>query len=283
MQLSELEPLDPDREGARALYERLLAAEREIHLREDVLAVVSHDLQNLLSALAMNASLVGQLAPAGEAGDRIRHMAGLCRRTVQRMNRLIGDLLDFASIQAGKLALMPSPVRLADLLAEASELMQPLAEQKQLRFEIGPAPDLLLACDRDRVLQVLGNLVGNAIKFVPSGGRVAVESEVEGGEVHLAIRDSGPGIPPAELERIFDRYYTVARGRRSTGLGLAISKAIVEAHGGRIWAESQPGQGTTFHFTLPIPAGGPEAEYPALEGASTQHPSRSVEVPSDED
>lgn len=244
----------PFHELLAAVEEARSEAERAVRLREDVLAIVSHDLANLLSALSLNAALIGQIAPADEPGERIRHLSKLCRRTVQRMNRLIGDLLDFASIQAGKLALEPNVHRLRDLVSEAGELMQPLAAQKQIRLDLAlPLPSLCILGDRDRVLQVLANLMGNAIKFVPDGGQVALVCQADGSAAHVAVADSGPGIPPEHLSRIFDRYYTGERAtRRGTGLGLAIAKAIVEAHGGRIWAESVPGEGATFHFTLPL-------------------------------
>lgn len=237
-----------------ALEEARREAERAVRVREDVLAIVSHDLANLLSAVSMNAALIGQIAPEDEPGQRIRHLATLCRRTVQRMNRLIGDLLDFSSIQAGKLALEPTVQLLGDLVHEAGELMQPLAAQKHIHLDLGLSdPNLRIVGDRDRVLQVLSNLIGNAIKFVPDGGEVVLMCRAKDAEAHVAVADSGPGISAEQLPRIFDRYYTGEKAtRRGTGLGLAIAKAIVEAHGGRIWGESAPGEGATFHFTLPL-------------------------------
>jgi signal transduction histidine kinase/PAS domain-containing protein len=228
-------------------------AQRAIRVREEVLAVVSHDLKNPLSSVSMNSLLIAGLAPADSLGERIRGLAGACRGAARRMDRLIEDLLDFASIQAGRLSLSPAQHGLGGLLEEAREMMMPLANEKRIRFDLElPEEALDLRCDRDRILQVLSNLVGNAIKFTPANGAVTLSVEPSATQVTFTLADTGPGISPEQLPRIFDRYWRADRtARRGAGLGLAIAKAIVEAHGGRIWADSRLGDGTRVHFTIP--------------------------------
>jgi signal transduction histidine kinase len=140
------------------------------------------------------------------------------------------------------------------LLEEVVELHQPLAQQKMLRLEgqvIGR--DRGMRCDRPRILQVLSNLIGNSIKFTPQGGAITVRAELGGSEARFSVTDSGSGIAPDELSHIFERFWQARRAARTgAGLGLAIAKGIVEAHRGKIWAESVPGKGSTFFFTLPL-------------------------------
>jgi signal transduction histidine kinase len=141
----------------------------------------------------------------------------------------------------------------AALVSEAIDLNGASAAQKQLQFErVLPGKELQIECDRDRVLQVFGNLIGNAIKFTPSDGSIRVTAESHGEEALFSVSDSGPGIEPEELEHVFDRFWQAKKTARfGTGLGLTIAKALVEAHGGRIWAESARGKGATFFFTMP--------------------------------
>jgi signal transduction histidine kinase len=178
------------------------------------------------------------------------------RRSADRANRLISDLLDVARIQAGGLAVEPVPVEAAALVQEALEAATPLANGKKLTLQPEMPEHLPAVCsDRDRVLQVFGNLIGNAIKFTPEGGRITVRADNEPHEVKFAVCDTGPGIPPEHLPHVFDRYWQAKSTRKlGTGLGLSIAKGIVEAHGGRIWVESELGKGAAFHFTLPLAA-----------------------------
>lgn len=170
------------------------------------------------------------------------------------MTRLIGDLLDAAKIEAGVLRTAPRPENVASLVDSAVEMLGPLAADKsiQLRSQ-GPPSSLAVLCERDLILRVLSNLVGNAIKFSPSSGSVFVAARERTGQVEFFVKDSGPGIPQEHLPHIFDRYWQQKdNDRRGSGLGLYIAKGIVEAHGGRIWIETAPRQGTAIHFTLPI-------------------------------
>jgi len=177
----------------------------------------------------------------------------MIKRTMAEMDRLIEDLLDVTRIDAGRLPIEPEPHSAAALVAEAVELLRPVALERSQILEVSVAENLpAVHADRSRVLQVLSNLVGNAVKFSPEGGRITLNCVAAGAEVRFSIADSGPGIPEEHLPRIFDRFWQARHVRRGgAGLGLSIARGIVEAHGGRIWVESSPGAGATFHFTLP--------------------------------
>lgn len=234
------------------LYEE---TRRAVQVRDRILAVVSHDLKNPLNSVDMaTALLLGDAAVRGN--DRMRRLLETVQRSAARMDRLIRDLLDMSSIQAGQLKIERSPCAIYDLVIEAIELHEPLALEKGISLRRLLAVDgYEAACDRDRMLQVFSNLIGNAIKFGKAGDEVLVRAEVEPGIVHFTVTDDGPGIAPDEVPRIFDLYWQGTHdSRRGTGLGLFITKGIVEAHGGRVWAESALGEGTSVHFTLPTMA-----------------------------
>lgn len=170
------------------------------------------------------------------------------------MNRLIGDLVDVASIDAGKLSVAPVRGDLAMLIAEAADTFHVSAQTKELTLEIDvPQRPLMAAFDYERMLQVLANVIANAIKFTLPGGTIRVSAHPRADSVDLSVRDTGVGIPAHLIEVIFERFCQVAeRDRRGLGLGLYISKCLVEAQHGRMWAESQVGEGTTIHVSLPI-------------------------------
>ncbi|WNG40698.1 hypothetical protein F0U61_48675 [Archangium violaceum] len=231
----------------RARSDEALAA------RDDFLAMVSHDLRTLLGGIAMRAAMLVRNAPEDEAGQRTRRDAGSIQHFTARMNRLIGDLLDVASIEAGKLTVEPRPEDAIRLVRETMEVFQPTASAKGISLDSDVARDSLLArFDHERILQVLANLLSNAIKFTPEGGRISIRVEPVEDEVRFSVMNTGPGIAEENLGRIFERFWQVRPSdRRGMGLGLYISKCIVEAHGGRIWAESKMDVGSTFFFTLP--------------------------------
>jgi signal transduction histidine kinase/FixJ family two-component response regulator len=231
------------------LYEQ---AQRTIRARQDLLAIVSHDLKSPLSAILMATMLLRNASPTEEPETREKR-TDMIERSVHRMNRLLGDLLDIASMEAGHLAVETQRHAVASLLSEAVELQVGGAQQKQLRLEkVLPDEEIEVDCDRGRILQVVGNLIGNAIKFTGKGGSVTVAAESHGEETLISVADSGPGIEPAELSHVFDRFWQAKKtAHLGTGLGLAIAKALVEAHGGRIWVESTLGHGATFFFTIP--------------------------------
>jgi signal transduction histidine kinase len=241
-------------EYERGEQERLAReAQRAVRSRDDLLATVSHDLRSPLGTIAMAAGMLRRAADGGlEASAVARHTAAI-ERSVQRMDGLIRDLLDIASIESGHLSVEFEPVRTGDLLHEAIELLESVAIEKGLRLEAAITADLLAQCDRGRLLQVFGNLVGNAIKFTPAGGSIVIRVERPGHRIRFSVSDTGPGIAPEQLPLVFDRFWKAEEtARAGTGLGLAICKGIVEQHGGRIWVESRLGEGTTFFFTIPV-------------------------------
>jgi PAS domain S-box-containing protein len=230
-------------------------AKQAVRARDEVLAVVSHDLKNPLSTIMMSADfLLEEIVPDTPERTLERKQLEVMRRSADRANRLIRDLLDAARIEDGKLPIEPRRADPASLIRETVELLLPQAADKPLRLEVDAPDDLPAVCaDRDRTLQVLTNLVGNAVKFTPAGGRVVARAAADASsEVRFTITDTGPGLSADELSHLFDRYWQAKKtAKLGTGLGLVIAKGIVEAHGGRIWAESEPGRGSTFHFTLP--------------------------------
>jgi signal transduction histidine kinase len=263
------EKLLEEREARKRALASLLRLERETtdqHLlterersdealaaRDDFLGMVSHDLRTLLGGIAMRAAMIVRNTADDEAGQRIRRDAASIQHFTARMNRLIGDLLDVASIEAGRLTVEPRPEDAIRLVRETVEAFQPAASAKGISLDTEVARDSRLArFDHERILQVLANLLSNAIKFTPEGGRISIRVEPAEQEVRFSVTDTGPGIAEDNLRRIFERFSQVLAGdRRGLGLGLYISKCIVEAHGGRIWAESKTGAGSTFFFTLP--------------------------------
>jgi PAS domain S-box-containing protein len=227
--------------------------------RDEVLAVVSHDLRNPLNVISLGATYLLKHLPQGEETASWRKQGELIRRSADRAVRLIQDLLDVAKVESGRLSLEREAVAVGGLLDEAIELHRPLAEAHGLRLEREEEPGLpAVWVDRVRVLQVFSNLIGNAVRFTPEGGRVTVRARREGARVAFHVSDTGKGIAPEHLPRLFDRYWQVQRSVEGAGLGLPIAKGLVEAHGGHIQVESAPGQGSTFSFTLPVaeaPAG----------------------------
>jgi signal transduction histidine kinase len=226
------------------------AAEALARTREEVLGVVAHDLRNPLNVIGSSAEILLDLNPDPA---RRTQLLGITRRAVTQMNRLIGDLLDTVRLQAGPLSLELEDVPVAAIVQQADETFRPVAEEKHIAFEVDRAPaDLRVRADTGRALQLIGNLLGNAMKFTRPGGNVALRIQPDGDGVVFRIADSGPGLTPDAAQHVFDRFWQGrSSDRRGVGLGLAIAKGIVEAHHGKIWVDSEPGVGTTFSFTLP--------------------------------
>jgi signal transduction histidine kinase len=238
------------------LYNEAMTAKRA---REDLLATVSHDLKNPLNTIRISTHLLRRSTDTGtlDLAERID-------RTAERMTRLIGDLLDASKIEAGVLGTAPRPEAAGALVDSAIDLFRLLAGEKSIQL-LSQVPSSIHAvvCERDLVLRVFSNLIGNAIKFSPEGTPIVVAAKPVPGEVQFSVSDSGPGIPAGHLPHVFDRYWQEKGGdRRGSGLGLYIAKGIVEAHGGRIWLESAPGRGTTIFFTLPIARRSDDARAP---------------------
>ncbi len=236
----------------RASEARLQEADRH---KDELLAVVSHDLKNPLGVVTMNASMLLKTLGDDETAKKQRRWTEAIVRAADRMNHLIADLLDLASIQAGTLRVALETQQVDALVEEASETSGALVAQQGLKLERKPlGGGRRVRCDRARIQQVFANLVGNAIKFT-SAGTITIGAEQREGDVGFYVRDTGPGIPQADQERIFDRFW---QGRPPTrqniGLGLYIVKALVQAHGGTVGVESEVGKGSTFWFTLPAAA-----------------------------
>ncbi|CAA9314023.1 MAG: Phytochrome, two-component sensor histidine kinase [uncultured Gemmatimonadetes bacterium] len=227
------------------LYHDALQATRA---RDEILGVVAHDLRNPLSTVRMAAQLLADdVAPAH------RKPLDTLLRTTERMNQLIQDLLEVTRIESGKLALELHTESAGGVLREAVAMLAPLAQARSITFDAQLPADLpRVPLDAARILQVISNLVGNALKFTPAGGRVTLGAEVIPGEVRVSVADTGPGIPADQIPRVFGRFWQAGKSdRRGIGLGLSIARGIVEGHGGRIWVESVEGQGATFFFTIP--------------------------------
>jgi signal transduction histidine kinase len=255
------------------------SAQDATRARDDLVAIVSHDLRNPIHTIHMAASFLLETAPPTDRRLTSRRQLEVIQRAATRANRLIQDLLDVARIQAGGLVVDPNPVNAASLVQEAIDSATPLAGAAGLQIRRAseePTPDVL--CDRDRILQVFANLIGNAIKFTPRGGDIAVgarhqgvivedqESVASANEARFWIQDTGPGIPPENIPHVFDRYWQArSTAKLGTGLGLSIAKGIVEAHGGRIWVDSELGKGACFAFTLPVAGTGPDLAKGAAE------------------
>jgi signal transduction histidine kinase len=254
--LSALLPLERDKTDRYLLTERS-RSDTALASRDDFLGIVSHDLRNLLGGIVLSADMLSRAAIAsGEAKDRT--IAGMERiqRYAARMNRLIGDLVDVVSIDAGKLAVRPVRADATALLSEAVDTFAPTAAEKGIELVSQAVQGALVAdFDRERMLQVLANLITNALKFTPRGGKIVVRGEREANEIHLSVADTGCGLPDDMLEVVFERFWQVGTNdRRGLGLGLYISRCIVESHGGRIWVESKLGAGSEFHLTIPGPS-----------------------------
>jgi len=238
---------------------RLFAhAQSAIRARDEMLAVVAHDLRNPVSTIVLGADLLLETTPddASRAFER-RHLETV-KRAGMRMNRLIQDLLEVSRVVGGRLSLAPQVEEARLLMTEASAMLRPLAQARGIAFHVRADDELpRLRMDAPRVMQVISNLVGNAVKFTPEGGSVTLGAAWDGRELHVSVADTGAGISPEQLPHVFGRFWQADDAdQRGLGLGLAIARGIVEAHGGRIWVQSEPGEGSTFHFTLPAPRPG---------------------------
>jgi signal transduction histidine kinase len=227
-------------------------ADRALTSRDDFMAMVTHDLRGLLGGIALSAELLKELG-AGEGHTRVVGYAEKIQRFTARMTRLVGDLMDVSSIEAGKLSMVRVPRNAVLLLRDSMDAFAPAAAASGIVFACESAvyPGMV-ELDHERILQVLTNLVGNALKFTPRGGKITVTMDRRGEDICFAVTDTGEGVPSALHQKIFERYFqSNDAGRRGLGLGLFISKSIVESHGGKLWVESTPGTGSTFRFTVP--------------------------------
>jgi len=238
----------------------LLEANRRLQeldkLKSDFVSTVSHELRTPMTSIK---GYVDNILDGltGALTERQSYYLNRVKSNVERLTRMINELLDLSRIEAGKVDLSLGNVRMLEFVSEVVEGFQGMAQQKGVTLRTHQPDELpVIRCDHDKLHQVLTNLIQNAIKFTPTGGEVRVESQVrDGGFLTIGVIDTGCGIPPHELDKVFEKFYRGESGSPDDprwGLGLAIAKSLVKLHGGQIWAESTPGQGSRFYFTVPI-------------------------------
>lgn len=239
--------------GAVAVLRDVTELRQTERLRRELTANVSHELRTPLTSIKGFAETL--LDGAMKDEDTNRRFLSIIDGEADRLVKLVDDLLDLSLLESKRVTLELKPVDLSDLVTHTVDKLRPLAQTSQLTLWQSTPPSLLIYADADRLEQVLTNLVDNAMKFTPAGGRVEVRVAAVNGEVEVAVNDTGKGIAPEDVPHVFERFYRAdrsrTRGSGGTGLGLAIAKHIVEAHGGRISVSSQPNEGTTFKFTIP--------------------------------
>jgi PAS domain S-box-containing protein len=241
-------------------------------MKDEFISIVSHELRTPLTSIRGSLGLLAG-GKAGDITDRAQRLLDIAVQNTDRLIRLINDILDIERMESGKETLELRPVRAAQLLESTASVMDAMAERAGVHLR-ADADDLVVRADSDRLVQVLTNLVSNAVKFSPQGAEVSITARRSGGEAWFAVADRGRGVPADKLESIFERFQQVdssdSRQKGGTGLGLAICRSIVAQHGGRIWAESTMGEGSTFRFTLPLavesvrPAAAAEGEGPLV-------------------
>jgi signal transduction histidine kinase len=268
------------------LEHRMLETEMEKlrdldRLKSDFVSHVSHELRTPLTAIkgAIDNMLDGLTGELNEKQSRyLQRMKG----NADHLVRLINDILDLSRIESGRLALNPRPMSIARLITEICDSLKPLASLKSIDLAAESPAELIVTADRDRVIQILLNLAGNALKFTPAGGRVRIEADAGEESVLIRVTDSGIGLDAREKARIFERFYrapsTGMEKVEGTGLGLSITKSLVELHGGSIAVESEPGSGTTFTVVLPV-SGPPEPRHPSSPGTSAPEVHGAVDPP----
>ena len=241
--------------SARQRAEDLL--HKAIKARDDMMGIVSHDLRNPANAVKMLALSIVEGEASDSLPDYVMERVTVIGQAAEQIDALIQDLLDMTRMEAGRLVVSPRQVDIVPLIQRSIDALRPIADAGgvTLEAELLASPPLLLV-DPDRVRQLLSNVIGNAIKFTPAGGAVSLTARMGLGMLELAVSDTGEGISSAQLPHVFERFYQATRGTRAArhgaGLGLPIACGIVEAHGGRIWIESNVGVGTTVRFTLPL-------------------------------
>jgi PAS domain S-box-containing protein len=223
-----------------------------LRARDDMIGIVSHDLRNPVNAVKMlTGAILGTERSSPLPLDVIEYST-IIRQASEQMDSLIRDLLDVTRIEAGRLKVETTPTGVEDLLEDALGTLSPVANEKSIQLRLSTDPALpMVAADRERIRQALSNLIGNSVKFSPRGSIIDLHAERKDGEVVVSVSDRGPGMNEEQLSHAFDRFWQSKRtDREGAGLGLTITRGIIEAHGGKIWAESNEGEGSKFSFTL---------------------------------
>ena len=225
-----------------------------LRARDDMIGIVSHDLRNPVNAVKMlTGTILGTERSSALPLDVVEYST-IIRQAAMQMDSLIRDLLDVTRIEAGRLKVETVPTDVTELLNDALGTLNPVATGKSIELRLSAERGLpMVSADRERMRQALSNLIGNSVKFSPAGSSIDLRAERRDDEVVVSVRDQGPGMSEEQLSHAFDRFWQSRRtDREGAGLGLTITRGIVEAHGGRIWAESKVGEGSTFSFTLPL-------------------------------
>jgi two-component system, chemotaxis family, sensor kinase Cph1 len=241
------------REAYRELLEQHRQTDEARQARENVLAIVSHDLRSPLSAILLSVGYLRRAAHDNVPVGELRSTLDGLHRSAVRMRRLVDDLLDLAAIDAGRFKIETGLHDLVPIVEDAVETVRSSAEAKGVQLVLSVAEHPLpVHCDRERITQVLSNLIGNAVKFSPDGAAVEVGASTTADWIRVEVRDCGPGIDAAQIPHLFTKYWQAAgSGRKGTGLGLFIAKSIIDAHGGRIEVASEVGRGSRFSACLP--------------------------------
>jgi signal transduction histidine kinase len=250
--LTMVEDMSGRHQAEETAMENLAGLERLNKLKSEFVSMVSHEFRTALVGIQGFSELL-------EAGDNspqdVVNLATDINNDAQRLNRMIGEMLDLDRMEAGKIQLHPRPLDLNSLITDTIDRLQAATEQHQLTTQLDRALPIVSG-DADRLVQVVSNLLTNAIKYSPDGGEILVRTQAENGSVHVSVIDHGIGIAPEFIGRLFGRYERFESNRTSqvvgTGLGLAITREIIELHGGKIWVESKPGEGSNFQFTVPV-------------------------------
>ena len=249
--------LQAAKDEVEAFSETVVRAKEEIEraskFKDQFLSTMSHELRTPLNAVLGFSDLLTE-ERYGPLNDRQQRYLQHIRNGGRHLLKLINDILDLSKIEAGRLQLAIETVRLDTIFAEAMDTLNPLASQKSQTLVRQPAKEMSVRADSTRLKQILINLLGNAIKFTPEGGKVELAAKMQGNSVRIEVRDSGPGIAPDEQKKIFEAFYRLRKSEKAegTGLGLAITQRLVELHGGNLSLESEVGSGSCFYFTLPI-------------------------------
>jgi two-component system phosphate regulon sensor histidine kinase PhoR len=264
--------------GALVVLHDVTSIEVAEKTRREFIANVSHELRTPLTSIQGYVETI--IDDPDAQPDTTREFLGVILKNAIRMNRLTEDLLALASVESPDYKLALQPMRAAALVSDAIDALGGIVVDSGVKLESAGAPDAQVMADPDAMSQVFGNLIENSLKYAKGSQRIQLGATLAGDEVLFSVRDFGPGIASEHLDRIFVGFYGVhtARARESggTGLGLAIVKRIVQAHGGRIWAESELGAGATFHFTLPVPEDVQDADgaQPASRSATSKDPNQ---------